>query len=68
MYMYVHLYCMIYVFELYAHPGGNSERQNTLVECVPQGRNATGDADDIQIVKDIQQLGDNPLLILDGFQ
>ncbi len=47
---------------------GNPERQNTLLECAPQGHNVTGEAEDVQIVKDIQQLGTNPLLALDGFQ
>ena len=48
--------------------GGNSERQNTFVECAPQGRNQDNEAEDIQIIKDISQLGDNPLLILNGVQ
>ncbi len=50
------------------HPGGNTERQNTLVECFPQGRNVSGDAEDILLVKDIEQLGDDPLIVLDGLQ
>jgi len=48
--------------------GPNDERQNTFTECAPQGRDMNGEAEDVQIIKDISQLGNNPLVILDGVQ
>ena len=44
------------------------ERQNNFVECAPSGRNNSNEARDIRIVQDVRQIGENPLLILDGFQ
>ena len=46
------------------HPDG-TEMENLFVECDPAGR-SDSDAQLVQAVQVVTQIGENPLLILDG--
>ena len=41
------------------------ERESMFVECRPEGR-SLADSELIQVVQDVSQIGENPLLVLDG--
>lgn len=41
------------------------EVESSFAECQPEGRTVT-DSELIEVVQDVSQIGENPLLILDG--
>ena len=42
-----------------------NEVESSFVECRPGGR-SLADSELIQVVQDVSQIGENPLLVLDG--
>ena len=56
------------IFDIFREDIQNSmggEVESRFVECQPGGR-TIADSDLIQVVQDVSQIGENPLLVLDG--
>ena len=48
-------------------PSTGDEEENNYLLCAEEGRTVSS-SQAIQAVQDVRQIGDNPLLVLDGFQ
>ena len=48
------------------NPRMRTERENDYLQCRPGGRNPE-DSQRIEAVQDVRQIGENPLLVFDGF-
>ena len=48
------------------NPSTGQERENNYLMCHPQGRNLE-DSQRIEEVQNVRQIGENPLLVFEGF-